>query len=292
MIEKLTKEQEDKLPEYRDKYIAIGLDTDSFDKAEAVDIINELYRCGNHKPPKTVVMVDSPFEAVSAGIKYFEKKGIVAKNFMFDFCYGNQAVGWLSFYAYCGEVLGIDISSMSGLMRTLNLGWFLPYDDVCFVSQKPKSIILEDTNDCIDPYRRRLHSENGPSLTFRDGTEFYYWRGINVDKKIIVDPSSITIAEIQAEQNAEKRRVMIKQLGYESYLKKGSFTLVDESVFGKLFVDGDGIKIVEVINGTPDRDGSFKKYFIPVHPDSMTAHDAVARTYKMTPEQYAPQLRT
>jgi len=40
MIEKLTKKQEDKLSEYRDKWIKIGVSTERIDRDEGIKICN------------------------------------------------------------------------------------------------------------------------------------------------------------------------------------------------------------------------------------------------------------
>jgi hypothetical protein len=50
---------------------------------------------------------------------------------------------------------------------------------------------------------------------------------------------------------------------------------------------------VEVANGTPEEDGSRKRYFLRVPSRMRTAREAVAWTYGLTDDQYAQlELRT
>ena len=66
------------------------------------------------------------------------------------------------------------------------------------------------------------------------------------------------------------------------------------------------IVMVEVVNQTPEPDGSFKHYFLRVDPrlrplladgsfgraQFLTARNAVASTFGLQGEQYAPELET
>jgi len=47
-----------------------------------------------------------------------------------------------------------------------------------------------------------------------------------------------------------------------------------------------------VVNGTPDPDGSHRRYFLRVPPNVRTAHEAVAWTYGLTAREYEPRIRT
>lgn len=44
------------------------------------------------------------------------------------------------------------------------------------------------------------------------------WRGVPVDARIIFHPHTITAAEVLAERNAERRRVLLERMGYERFL--------------------------------------------------------------------------
>ena len=59
----------------------------------------------------------------------------------------------------------------------------------------------------------------------------------------------------------------------------------------RLNLRGQTEKFVRVVNATPDVDGTYRDYIIPVWPDVTTAHEAVARTYGRTPDTYSPEVR-
>jgi len=72
--------------------------------------------------------------------------------------------------------------------------------------------------------------------------------------------------------------------------------LVDESEFGKLwqisFRDDEPQKFVQVKNSTPERDGTFRDYFLRVDPDCDTAREAVAWTFGLAEDEYKPMKET
>ena len=59
-IEKLTKEQESRLVEFRDKWIEIGLCTDAASRSEAERGVNMAYAIAGLKPPQKIVWCGSP----------------------------------------------------------------------------------------------------------------------------------------------------------------------------------------------------------------------------------------
>ncbi len=92
--------------------------------------------------------------------------------------------------------------------------------------------------------------------------------------------------------------------------------VVHQDDFGTLyryFLHGRDLLMVKVVNSTPEPDGSFKDYFLSVHPElrplpppgtnaaewfathppqALTARNAVASTFSMTGEEYSPDLET
>ena len=55
MLEKLTAEQEARVSEFREKWLAIGLSTAPADRRRAEAAIAEMYRQGGLPPPKKIV---------------------------------------------------------------------------------------------------------------------------------------------------------------------------------------------------------------------------------------------
>ena len=52
------------------------------------------------------------------------------------------------------------------------------------------------------------------------------------------------------------------------------------------------IVMVEMVNLTCERDGSFKRYLLRVPPNIQTAHEAVAWTFDVPAKDYAPQIES
>jgi hypothetical protein len=64
-------------------------------------------------------------------------------------------------------------------------------------------------------------------------------------------------------------------------------------VLWRVTMPGDEpLVMVEVVNATPEPDGSRRTYFLRVPPRMRSAHEAVAWTFGLTPEEYAPLAQT
>lgn len=137
----------------------------------------------------------------------------------------------------------------------------------------------------------RLHSEVGPALIYQDGLREWYWRGLKVDQRLIENPGTITISEINGEQNLELRRCMLERYGMDKYLTDSGAEKIGADSFGALYRT-NGMAFVVVENGTPDAAGVRRRYVLGVDASATSAHEAVASTYGMTAREYHPQLRT
>jgi hypothetical protein len=61
--------------------------------------------------------------------------------------------------------------------------------------------------------RYRFHSETGPAFRFHDGYQEYYLHNFKVDERLVMNPGSITLEEINLEKNAEMKRLLIDRYG-------------------------------------------------------------------------------
>ena len=74
--------------------------------------------------------------------------------------------------------------------------------------------------------------------------------------------------------------------------------LVQQDDFGKLWrtelsVDRERLTVVEVVNSTPDPDGSYRRYFLRVPPAVSTAREAVAWSFDFeSADAYSPIIQT
>jgi hypothetical protein len=221
---------------------------------------------------------------------------------MWDSGYGQHDAAWIAFYNYFREMCGLaaQTEKLEGLRLICeNAGWFLPYEKICWVSERH--------NICQRDDRGRLHCEDGPALTYPDGWGIYAWHGVRVSYRVIEHAEELTVAEIQTEANAEVKRVMVERYGLSRFLMDSGAKKLAEDEFGELYrseIPGDEpLLMVKVMNSTPEPDGTIKPYFLRVQPElrpllsdglgseqKMTALNAVASTFGMTGEQYLKSL--
>ena len=153
-----------------------------------------------------------------------------------------------------------------------------------------------------------LHSWQGNVLTVTDqrSHEHFYWHGHRVGRDLVMRPELITVAAIEEQENAEVRRVMIERYvgsdpkdgldGYGRYIRDCKAKRRDRSKWGILWekrLPGDEtLVMVEVVNSTPEPDGTFRKYFLRVDPACRSARDAIAWTFGMLAKEYQPLMET
>jgi len=207
---------------------------------------------------------------------------------VWDSVYGCHDAHWLGFYNYFGEALGVDTSKLNGLMELAkHCGWWIPYENACILQDRPSEIHWDEQN--------RLHNEAGQAIAYRDGWGIYLWHGVRVPEYVIMRPETITPEDIHKESNAEIRRVKTFRYGLLRYIADIGAECVQSDGYGDLYEirSQDGVeKFVKVINGTPEADGTYKDYILPTWAEVQTAHEAVARSYNRSVEEYAPEIRT
>jgi len=210
MINELTQEQEEQLSVYRDKWLKIGLDTQSMtdENKDAVrGLIDRIYSQVNLTPPKDIIWARSPVEAIQEAKKLDPDAD--GSSLLNGFCYGAHEASWLSFYDYCLNVLGLECCNP--LVPHMELakiaGWWLPFEDVAIVSEKPAEVHLEDGV---------LHCDGGPAIRYEDGYCVWALHGVRVPQEIAETPAGKLDAKlVVSETNAEIRREIIRKIGVE-----------------------------------------------------------------------------
>ena len=208
-------------------------------------------------------------------------------------------------YDFFRQVFGLETQTekLDGLADLAHsAAWFLPHANICWVSERHNILARDD--------RGRLHSVSGPAVAYPDGWTIYAVHGVRVPADIITNPEALTVVRIEAEQNAEVRRVMIERMGYERYILESGATLLNTDEFGSLYrkelPDDEPLVMVHVLNSTPEPDGTIKKYMLRVdpqlrpllgdqkfgEPQEMTARNAVAAGFGLRGEDYAPLMET
>jgi hypothetical protein len=236
---------------------------------------------------------------------------------------GQESAYWVSFYAFCRDVVGVPYDAQKSLDLDLwsevvkSCGWWWPFDGLCIVANRPESI-------CWEPGRmpERLHCTTGPSVRYRDGWMVHSLRGVRVPGDVIDDLAKLTAERIDAEPNAEVRRVLIEHYGPERFVVDSGAEVVDQDIeqpgdrarrlLRKLGRDGHpDLLMLEVLNATPEPDGTRKRYYLKPHPElrqlrrgaggqvevfgepqKLTCHNAVASTFGRRGENWAPVIET
>ena len=191
----------------------------------------------------------------------------------------------------------------------LGVFWILP---TCIVALPRPALRIEGG---------ALHAADGPAATFASGECAWFWRGVHVPQDVVEHPAGITLAAIDAEPNVEVRRVMIERFGWDRFDAEAGGELLDHHPrWGTLrrrrwrndarssFFDPLADTYLVVTNRSPEPDGGFRRYVLPVHPllcplpdpddlygrlgdpQALTALNAVASTFGMRGEEYARRL--
>ncbi len=192
---------------------------------------------------------------------------------------------WLERHDYFRSVCGLkdETETLRGLLLVAaTADWIIPHKNICWVSEPPQTVRTDASG--------RLHCDKGPALQYRDGWTVYAWKGVEVPSRIIERPSEISHADIDRASDIHVRRCMIERLTPQRFIESGAAFRISEDDTGVLWErrwpDGDAWAAVEVINGTPEPDGTRKRYFLQVPPNMLTARSAVAWTYGLTARQY------
>ncbi len=178
-------------------------------------------------------------------------------------------------------------------------GWWWPREGVVILTERHSQLRRHPDGS------GRLHSEDGlPAVAYPDGYELYAWRGLRLPKEAF-DREWLTTDRITGEQNAERRRAYMEIYGQHRYMREAGGELLDEVheppfpglIDARLWKlpnpDGpEPLVCVECRNSTPEPDGTYKTYAIWVAPECQTAHEALAWTFDVPVDDYAPVVES
>ncbi|MES9559062.1 MULTISPECIES: DUF6745 domain-containing protein [unclassified Streptomyces] len=201
---------------------------------------------------------------------------------LLDAVLGQHDAAWLA--AFDGR--GDRLDGLAEVAR--HAGWWWPYERAVVISERPEALHRDEAG--------RLDRGDGPALAYRDGFALHAWRGMPVPAEFLEELNSLTPKRIREEENAELRRVMLEFYGYDRYLTESGAEPVhrDETgVLWRIALEGDeDVVMVEVVNSTPEPDGTHRVYWLRVPPGTRTAKDGVAWTFGLQGDAYAPVRQT
>ncbi|MFC7531898.1 DUF6745 domain-containing protein [Actinoplanes sp. GCM10030250] len=210
---------------------------------------------------------------------------------MLDAIYGQHDGTWLSTFEAADM-----LSPGAGLMTRLaglaevarHCGWWWANERVAVLTERPAGLERDNVG--------RLHRGEGAAMEFPDGYGLWAWRGMPIPTDLVTELPTLTVERIRGEQNAEIRRVMLEHFGYERYLHEAGARQLGSDETGVLWwldLPGDEpLVMVEVVNSTPEPDGTSRVYWLRVPPRTRTAREGVAWTFGLTEEEYRPLVQT
>ncbi|WUI01872.1 hypothetical protein OHR68_08695 [Spirillospora sp. NBC_00431] len=202
-----------------------------------------------------------------------------------DAVLGQHDAPWLALF----ETLGRLDGPLAGLAEAARCaGWWWPYERLVILSERPAELHRDEPG--------RLHRGDGPALAYPDGFALHAWRGMPIPPDFVESLTGLTAARISAEENAELRRVMLEIFGYDRYLAETGARPLHRDETGVLWsidLPGDEpVVMVEVVNSTPEPDGTHRTYYLRVPPGTRTARAGVAWTFGVDEADYHPEKQT
>ena len=105
----------------------------------------------------------------------------------------------------------------------------------------------------------------------------------------------LTVQRVLLEPDPDLQRELINRYGVGRLRLDAGATPVDHDRFGTLWrirvPDAPPLTMVEVVNSTPEPDGTHRRYNLRVPPRTRTALEAVAWTFGLTGSEYRERLR-
>jgi hypothetical protein len=209
----------------------------------------------------------------------------VLRSATLDAVLGQHDAPWLALFESLGRMDG----PLAGLAEAArSAGWWWPYERLVILTERPAELHRDEPG--------RLHRGDGPALAYPDGFALHAWRGMPIPHDFVESLTGLTPDRISSEQNAELRRVMLEIFGYDRYLAETGARPLHRDETGVLWsidLPGDEpVVMVEVVNSTPEPDGTRRTYYLRVPPDTRTARAGVAWTFGVDEADYRPEKQT
>jgi hypothetical protein len=138
-------------------------------------------------------------------------------------------VWWIAFYKF-SEGIGVKYNPEKSWHLNLHseiaqsCGWWWPYKNICFVSERPLAIRMNE--------QERVHSYDKPAIEFRDGWKIYAMNGIRVSQSLVdTKPEDFSKEQIISEKNADVRREIIRKIGIERTIDLLGARSIDKKKF-------------------------------------------------------------
>lgn len=209
-IEHLTPEQEAMVSVYVKEYTNKFFTYKPIDKEKAIAYFQWVYQFSELEPFKELYIVSNPREAQKLANQLCETEGV-----HYPFAFAKHEAAWdlgeIAMNAYFSEVLEIEFDENWHKFKEIaDLGVYdcIQFDEAVIVVELPTSVHRKNRN---------LHCEDGPALSFGTDYHLYFWNGINVPEKLIMDKNGITKEDIFKETNGDALKCFVEILGQQKY---------------------------------------------------------------------------
>ncbi|HEV2376511.1 MAG TPA: hypothetical protein VGS19_30600 [Streptosporangiaceae bacterium] len=210
----------------------------------------------------------------------------------------------LAFYGCALTIAGRPADPGLGALSSVvtETGWLIPMRGVVIAGARP-AVLHHDA-------RGDLHNPVGMAVAYPDGWGFHAWHGRPVPDWVVIAPC---IEAITAEENTEVRRCAIESLGWDRFIAQAGLAPVtagDSKSLAAAHVPDPGnpgqhlvlydvperlwgsrIRLLMCTNGTPERDGTRRRYALAVPAHISDPVEAAAWTAGLRKDQYAQMVR-
>gem|GEM_PF-2730145 len=122
---------------------------------------------------------------------------------------------WTGFYDYAESIGVVFNHHKLDLFKrfTSNIGFCLPFHDICIYSLKPTEIHWDNG---------RLHNPNGKAVKYADGWGWYALNGIPMAEWQVMTPTEeLSLEKILSVEDIDQRRELVRRVGIERLASEG-----------------------------------------------------------------------
>lgn len=161
-----------------------------------------------------------------------------------------------------------------------------------FLSRAPTTIYVNPLGN--------LHHTELPAVEYANGDCYHFINGVFVEKRLFEASGEDAASDILGIRNLEVRRVLIERIGIDRFLELNKAELCSVDDYGSLynikqndvpsFLEIEPDCFVKLLNSTPEpgTEDVFKEYLLQVPPSMKTPREAVAWSFGLEEEEYAP----
>lgn len=223
----------------------------------------------------------------------------------FNLSFGQFGAAYVAYVDTFEKVLGWEHECLKAhkwnriLTETCGFCWV--GEDVVGISDRPIRINRDQM--------QQLHNDVDYAIEYSDGFGLCSWHGYTIPRNkewIIREKDAINADKIEAEENAELRRIMLEKYGFDRYIAERDAKVVSTDTDARglerrlltFRLKGEEVRVLEVQNGTIEPDGSRRKFMLgavrnPSNRDlPKTPREAAAWSYGLPAKFYDDQVRT